>query len=525
MSNGADLELVVKARDEASTLRIKNALENTGASWSDYKGQIDEVIKSGQRKAFSDDETRDSLSLLLAQTGDITEATKRYGLAQDLARGANIDVVSASKLLGKVTDENVNVLKRYGISVEKGSSETDLFAAVYAKFHGQAQTFADSTAGKMARFKDQMGELKESIGYAVLPVMTEGASLALKLGGALSDKVGGAIDAIGSKVGPAFRLFKDAVTGNFMDAHAAFLALPADLQQYGQLIFDVGSKIREALPAIKAQILETFNQVKSVFLDFKDNAVKAFHDLAADPSVKEAFGHIVDAAKLVVAYFRVEWPIIKLELKEVFEFAKAQIEGFIQAIKGIIEVIAGVIDLLVDLFHGRWKDAWGDMKEIAKGVLDLMIGNIKATLGNIPELLLDLAPKALSAAESVGKAIGNGIIGGLNDLLDSISGLEIIPAIKVAGHTVVPGVDLPSLGHIPSLATGAYVPSPTLALIGDAPGGEWVLNRSQMGALAGAGSGNGDIHIHMDNATIYGFQDFTAKVGRAMRDIRNRGGG
>jgi hypothetical protein len=60
---------------------------------------IEDVIKSGQRLGFTDDQTRDSLSLLAAQTGDSTEAVKRYSLAQDLARGANIDVVTASKLV------------------------------------------------------------------------------------------------------------------------------------------------------------------------------------------------------------------------------------------------------------------------------------------------------------------------------------------------------------------------------------------------------------------------------------------
>jgi hypothetical protein len=167
------------AEDEASTNRLKNAINNTGTSYDNISGVIDGVIKSGQRLGFTDDQTRDSLSLLAAQTGNSTEAIKRYSIAQDLARGANIDVVTASRLLGKVTDENVNVLARYGIKVEKGASETELFAAIYGKFHGQAQTFADSTAGKMARFSDQMGELKESIGYAVLPVMTALANVAL----------------------------------------------------------------------------------------------------------------------------------------------------------------------------------------------------------------------------------------------------------------------------------------------------------------------------------------------------------
>ncbi|HLF71951.1 MAG TPA: hypothetical protein VI759_07360 [Dehalococcoidia bacterium] len=160
------------AEDAASQGRLQKAVENTGASYSDYSKQLDATIKKGQQLGFTDDQTRDSLSLLMAQTGDATEAQKRYALAQDLSRGANIDVVTASKLLGKVTEENVNVLNRYGISVKKGSSETELFAAVAQKFGGQAATFAEGPAGQMARLTDRISEAKEALGAKLLPILT-----------------------------------------------------------------------------------------------------------------------------------------------------------------------------------------------------------------------------------------------------------------------------------------------------------------------------------------------------------------
>lgn len=157
------------ADDEASTLRLQQALENTGASWAAQQGAIEARIEAGQRLAFSDDQMRDSLSLLLAQTGSLDEALKRQKLAMDLARGAHIDVVTASKLLGKVTDENVNVLGRYGISVQKGADETALFAAVQQKFGGQAETYGNSTQGAIQRVTNATDDWKESVGQALGP--------------------------------------------------------------------------------------------------------------------------------------------------------------------------------------------------------------------------------------------------------------------------------------------------------------------------------------------------------------------
>lgn len=198
------------ADDAASMQRLQRAVENADGSFDKFNRQIDTAIKQGQRLGFTDDQTRDSLSLLTAQTNSTEEAMKRYTLAMDLARGANIDVETASRLLGKVTEENVNVLARYGISVKKGASETELFAAVYEKFNGQAQTFADSTAGKMARFKDQMSEIKEAIGTAILPVLTNLATFAVnRLGPALQSLV----DYIGPRIQQAIAVASPAVMG------------------------------------------------------------------------------------------------------------------------------------------------------------------------------------------------------------------------------------------------------------------------------------------------------------------------
>src|SRR5262245_36356825 len=57
------------AEDEASQIRLQKAVENTGVSWKSVQGQIEAVIKKGQDLAFTDDQTRESLSLLAAQTG------------------------------------------------------------------------------------------------------------------------------------------------------------------------------------------------------------------------------------------------------------------------------------------------------------------------------------------------------------------------------------------------------------------------------------------------------------------------
>lgn len=172
------------AEDAAAMTRLQQAVTNTGASYDTYSGQIEDVIAKGQDLVFSDGEIASSLSLLVSLTGSTEEGMKRLSVAQDLARGTGMGLEQASRLLGKVTDENISVLSRYGITVGKGATAQDLLNAVIAKFDGQAAAFAaDEAASGYARYQLQMEELSETLGSAVLPVF-----------GTLADVAGSAIE-------------------------------------------------------------------------------------------------------------------------------------------------------------------------------------------------------------------------------------------------------------------------------------------------------------------------------------------
>src|SRR3990170_175713 len=171
---GIGIKLIkAAAQEEAGIKRLAAAVNASGGSWAKSGKAIEAVIKQRQRLAFSDDDLRSSMALLTAITGDVDEALRRQAIAMDFARGANIDLNTASKLLGKVTDENVNVLGRYGIRIEKGASSMELLRLVQQKFSGQSAAFADSTAGKWQNFNIALDDVKETIGAALLPLASQ----------------------------------------------------------------------------------------------------------------------------------------------------------------------------------------------------------------------------------------------------------------------------------------------------------------------------------------------------------------
>lgn len=162
------------AQEEVGIFRLAQAVKNAGGDWDELRGHIEDVIHTQElQTAFSDNEQRDALSMLIALTGDYDTGLARLPIAMDLARGANIDLVTASRLLGKTSDENTTALARMGIKLKDNATAQDVLNAVTEKFGGQAAAFAGTTAGQMQIVQNEFSNLTEQVGAMVLPMISQ----------------------------------------------------------------------------------------------------------------------------------------------------------------------------------------------------------------------------------------------------------------------------------------------------------------------------------------------------------------
>jgi len=370
------------ADDAASVAKLQQAVENSGASWEKYKGQLEGVVEAAQKRGFTDDEARDALSLLTAQTGDAGEAAKRFAMAQDLARGANIDVYTASKLLGKVTDENVNVLARYGIKVAEGATETELFGAIQQKFGGQAEVFAKSSAGQMAAAKIQMSELKESIGYALLPVMT-------KLVDVLTTKIIPAVQKLAAdwipRIKQGFADMKtavqpviDALRGPFKDALAFIMdhkemvvgALTALALVIGGVLLTATISWAAAMIAATWPILAVIAAGALLGLAIKE-LIDHWDEIKA--KTLEVWDSISDFLDEKLGFLRGIFETAFTYYRNVAVFVFAEIKNYIET---TINVIKDIITIVMALLKGDWSAAWEGMKQLVTDVWEGIKGAI-----------------------------------------------------------------------------------------------------------------------------------------------------
>jgi len=157
--------------DEKATLRLQQTIKNLGGDVEGNTANLNERIKVGQRLAFTDDDIRDSYNNLAIATQDSDEALRRQSIAMDISRAKGIPLAQVSTMLGKLTEDNINVFRRMGITIQSGATEAEALAEIQKRFAGQADEYAQSTAGQFEQAQIAFDEAKESLGAALLPAI------------------------------------------------------------------------------------------------------------------------------------------------------------------------------------------------------------------------------------------------------------------------------------------------------------------------------------------------------------------
>lgn len=420
------------AEDEAATARLEKALRNAGGAFDENKQKVDERIAAGQELAFGDDAVRDSFQQLLGATGDVDEALRRQALAMDFARGAGIPLEQASKLLGKVTEENVEQFKRLGINIGEGATEADAFAVIQGKYAGQAQVYADSTAGQWEQSKIAMGELKESIGTALLPVMA---------------KIG---EVLVANVIPAMGQFSNWWAANAQPAVQEFINwIGPQLKRIGEFIRD------EVMPVVKAQ-----------FTKFQDYYTS---------DIKPALDNVISAVRGVVTAIKDHW---------------GQIEPFVRPIwiqiQTSAEVAMGIIKVAIDILGGDWKGAVEGMRDI----WNTIVGGFTATFDAVKDAVLISVGILKAGFEGIAGAIKGAFIAAVNEIIDLVNkAIEAYNKIPLAP-------DVGTVGKVGQGPTPAYTAPAGSAgyggsgsYAGGGGGGGYGSNSQQQ--VAGGGGGGG----------------------------------
>lgn len=163
--------------DEKSQQALAKTLQNvTGATKSQVNAMEQFITKMQLTYGVADTQLRPALSNLVRVTGDQTKSQKLLGLAMDISAGTGRDVESVSLAISKAYAGNIGALTRLGVAIPDNIKKSKDFGKVQeylnGLFGGQAAAAADTYAGRMAILRENLSETRETIGYALLPVVS-----------------------------------------------------------------------------------------------------------------------------------------------------------------------------------------------------------------------------------------------------------------------------------------------------------------------------------------------------------------
>ena len=400
----------------------------------------------------ADDELRPAFSQIARATKDITKAQKLLGTAQNISAATGKPLAATARAVAQAYAGQFGALKKLSPEVaaliKGGASAEEVFAQLDKTFAGAAETAANTTAGKFQRFQIAVDELKEGIGALLLPVLGKLSEFLIK------------------NVIPAFDKFQDAVKKDgFAKALGAYIKNGLDWL------------VNDGIPLMAKKVVE-FNKA---FIDYMAPRWK--------PLAKALGDLLVRFANWMT---QVAYPWIAREVPKAF---KAFSEWFD---KNSEVIVNGVAMLLAAV--GVWiaTDGAPAAAQVAAALFTAMFKfNVSMTKTVIKEFLRviglikdEIQNKGLELGGALGKGIANGVIAGINKAIDAINSLidkaigasaALGPAGFIVGKVVGGKAKIP---HIPALAEGGIVSSPTLALIGEA-GPEAVVPLDRMNSMGG----------------------------------------
>jgi len=162
--------------DQQEQAALALTLQNVTGAGADQTAQVAKQISAMSRASgVADTEYRKALEALVRGTKDVGIAMNDMNLVMDISTATGMDSASVADALAKAYQGNFKALRslspEMSTMIKEGASLNEVMDVLGGTFGGATAKNAETAAGKMAILKNSIGETKESIGAALLPVL------------------------------------------------------------------------------------------------------------------------------------------------------------------------------------------------------------------------------------------------------------------------------------------------------------------------------------------------------------------
>ena len=168
--------------DQKSQALLASTLRNTVGATDAVVASTEQYITALQKEvSVADDELRPALATLARATGDVASAQSLLGTALNVSAGTGKDLQTVSLALSKAVNGNLGALTRLGIPLDANTIKSKNFNkaldVLNDTFKDQANVRAKTLEGRLQGLNIAYGEILETLGYALLPVIEQFASV------------------------------------------------------------------------------------------------------------------------------------------------------------------------------------------------------------------------------------------------------------------------------------------------------------------------------------------------------------
>jgi hypothetical protein len=162
--------------DQKEQSALATTLNNvTGATKSQIAEVEDQISAMSKASGIADTDYRKALEALTRGTKDVRTSMKDMNLVMDISTALQMDSTTVADALAKAYQGNFKALRELSPEmsdmIKQGASLDEVMVVLGDTFGGSTAAAAETAAGKFAILKNSIGETKESIGAALLPVV------------------------------------------------------------------------------------------------------------------------------------------------------------------------------------------------------------------------------------------------------------------------------------------------------------------------------------------------------------------
>ena len=420
------------AEDAAAQEKLAGVLERTaGASKAQIAATEDWISATSRATGVADDELRPALEKIVTATHDVGKSQTLMKQALDISAASGKDVETVSAAIAKAYTGQTSSLEKLIPGLSESAKKSDDFNVIMgelAKTTGGAMAeSADTAAGQYKIMTNQMGELQEELGTALLPVMKQFLSIMVKaigfasehttaikvLVGAVAALAGGILVANAAmKAYEAIQLAIKVATAAWTAAqwllNAALTANPI-----GLVIVAVAALAAGIVIAYKKS--EDFREIVQAAL----NAVKV-----AAQALDKAFDALLSSAKAAFNWISSNWKVAQFFFGPV-AVAITQIATHFDEVKNAAQQAANIVQSV-------WK-----VGNFAFDAIAAAIRGITSAFESIAGAVYGAINAVRSLISWLGK-IDFGLLGKVGGIIGKIPHLAAVPGPAVRGLAATP---------------------------------------------------------------------------------------